>query len=68
MFLNFSSRHSAQWRTPRITEKYGLVVNPIISGTGKYLFQGVRKMEMERTGIWTFRNGKVFLRYKPVWL
>jgi hypothetical protein len=42
------------------------MVNPIILGTGKYLFQGVRKMEMDRIGARTFRNGKVFLRYKPV--
>jgi hypothetical protein len=32
----------------------------------KYLFLGVRKMEIDRIGTRTFRNGKVFLRYKPV--
>jgi dihydrofolate reductase len=49
-----------------LIDEFGLMVNPIILGTGKPLFQGVRKMEMEHIGTRTFRNGKVFLRYKPV--
>jgi len=50
-----------------LIDEFGLMVNPIILGTGKYLFQGVRKMELERLETRTFRNGKVFLRYKPIW-
>jgi dihydrofolate reductase len=49
-----------------LIDEYGLLVNPVILGAGKYLFRDVNRMNLKLLGIRTFRNGKVFLKYKPV--
>ena len=49
-----------------LIDEYGLMVNPIILGTGKYLFKDVTRMNLELLETHKFRNGKVFNRYKPV--
>ncbi len=49
-----------------LIDEYGLMVNPVILGAGKHLFSDVRTMDLKLLAIRTFRNGRVFLRYKPV--
>ena len=49
-----------------LIDEYGLLVNPVILGAGKYLFSNVKKINLNLLAIRTFRNGKVFLRYRPV--
>ena len=48
-----------------LIDEFQLMVNPIILGEGKYLFQGVDRMNLELLETRAFRNGKVFLRYRP---
>jgi dihydrofolate reductase len=49
-----------------LIDEYQLMVNPIILGSGKYLFKNVHRMNLALLDSRIFRNGKVFLRYKPV--
>jgi len=48
-----------------LIDEYGLMVNPIILGAGKYLFKNVNRMNLKLFETRTFRNGKVFLKYRP---
>ena len=43
-----------------------LMVNPVILGAGKYLFRDVNRTNLKLLESRVFRNGRVFLRYKPV--
>jgi dihydrofolate reductase len=49
-----------------LIDEYQLRVNPIILGAGKYLFRDVHRMNLELLDSLTFRNGKIFFRYRPV--
>jgi dihydrofolate reductase len=43
-----------------------LVVNPLVLGKGRSMFDGVKtKVPMKRTKTRTFENGNVFLCYEP---
>jgi len=49
-----------------LIDEYQFVLNPIVLGSGKSLFQGVTKrLPMKRTKTRTFENGNVFLCYEP---
>ena len=49
-----------------LIDVFQLMVNPIILGAGRYLFRDVNRMNLKLLEERTFRNGRVFLRYKPV--
>jgi dihydrofolate reductase len=49
-----------------LIDEYGLLVNPIILGAGKHLFQDVKKMNLKLVESRAFGSGKVYLRYRPV--
>ena len=46
-------------------DEYQLVVNPIVLGKGRTLFEGVKeKIGLKRTNARTFGNGNVVLHYE----
>ena len=49
-----------------LIDEFQLMVNPVILGAGKYLFRDVDRMNLKLLEARAFRNGKVFLRYRPV--
>jgi dihydrofolate reductase len=49
-----------------LIDEFQLMVNPIILGAGKYLFKDVNRMNLELLETRPFRNGRVFLRYRPI--
>lgn len=49
-----------------LIDEYQMVLTPIVLGEGRTMFEGVdTRPAMELTGSRTFKNGNVFLRYKP---
>ncbi len=48
-----------------LIDEYQLMVNPVLLGTGKYLFKDVNRSSLKLLESRTFRNGRVFLRYAP---
>jgi dihydrofolate reductase len=49
----------------KLIDEYEIVLVPIILAAGKYLLKDVKTMEMKLLESRAFRNGLVFLRYRP---
>lgn len=56
----------SQLAQANLIDEYQLVVNPIVLGEGRTLFEGMKnKLRVKRTQSRTFRNGNVLLTYEP---
>jgi dihydrofolate reductase len=56
----------AQLTQARLVDEYQLVVNPLILGSGRTMFEGVKdRLAVERTHTRNFKNGNVVLSYVP---
>ena len=57
----------AQLAPTGLIDEYQFVVNPVLLGKGRTMFEGVReKLNFKLTKTRTFNNGKVFLCYEPL--
>jgi dihydrofolate reductase len=56
----------AQLAPQGLIDEYQLVLNPVVLGGGTTMFAGVpQPLALRQTGSRTFRNGNVFLTYRP---
>lgn len=56
----------SQLAQANLIDEYQLVVNPIVLGEGRTLFEGMKnKLRLKRTQSRTFKNGNVLLTYEP---
>jgi len=56
----------AQLAPEGLIDEYQIVVNPIVLGDGRTMFEGVKeKLNLKRTNSRTFGNGNVLLCYEP---
>jgi dihydrofolate reductase len=57
----------AQLAPARLIDEYQFMVNPVVLGKGRTMFEGVtEKINLKLTKTRTFNNGKVFLSYQPL--
>ena len=57
----------AQLAEAGLIDEFQIVVNPIVLGSGRTMFEGVRKnLTLKRTKSRTFGNGNVLLCYEPI--
>ena len=56
----------SQLASQGLIDEYQVVVNPIILGKGRTMFDGIKeKLSLRPTKTRTFGNGNVYLRYEP---
>lgn len=57
----------SQLALENVIDEYQMVVNPIIVGEGRTMFEGVKdKLNLKLTNSRVFKNGNVVLTYQPV--
>lgn len=57
----------AQLAPENLIDEYQIVVNPIVLGAGRTMFEGVKeKLNLKLTSSRTFGNGNVLLCYEPI--
>ena len=49
-----------------LIDEYRFLINPIVLGEGKEMFEGVGKFELKLLSTHTFGNGNVLLTYEPI--
>ncbi len=56
----------AQLAPQGLIDEYQIVVNPVVLGKGRTMFDGIKgRLDLKLIRTRTFRNGKVFLCYEP---
>jgi dihydrofolate reductase len=56
----------AQIAAAGLVDEYQIVVNPVVIGAGRTMFEGVEKpLGLKLAGTRSFRNGNVLLRFRP---
>ncbi len=56
----------SQLASEGLIDEYQVVLNPIVLGKGRTMFDGIqKKLNLKLTKTRAFGNGKVFLRYEP---
>ncbi len=66
MVILGSGKIVAQLAQARLIDEYQLVVNPIVLGGGRTLFDGMKdRLTLRMTKSRSFRNGNTFLCYEP---
>ncbi len=57
----------AQLAQEKLIDEYQMVVNPIVLGDGRTMFEGLKeKLNLKQTNSRTFGNGNVLLCYEPI--
>jgi dihydrofolate reductase len=57
----------SQLALENVIDEYQMVVNPIVLGEGRTMFEGVKdKLNLKLTNSRVFKNGNVVLTYQPV--
>jgi dihydrofolate reductase len=56
----------SQLTQARLIDEYQVVVNPLVLGSGRTMFEGVRdRLSLKRTKVRSFGNGNVVVSYEP---
>lgn len=57
----------SQWSQERLIDEYQVVVNPLVLGNGRTMFEGVAdRLQLRLIRTRTFGNGNILLCYEPV--
>jgi len=65
LFLFGSANLGAGLTAAGLIEEYRLMVNPVVLGGGRPLFEGARQFELELIETRPFANSNVLLTYRP---
>jgi len=65
LFIFGSANLAAGLIQNSLVDEFRLIVNPLVLGRGRPLFQGVQQQKLNLQKISTFANGNVLLYYRP---